>query len=223
MPAPPARMRSASVPCGLNSSSSSFERNCRSNSLFSPTYDETIFLICRVSNNRPRPKPSTPALLEMTVRLFAPESRNARIRFSGMPHSPKPPDITVMPSRVRPASADFASANTFFDWPVFDWLAGIDLLRRVGGREGRQVIAVLPDQREARITGRLHAEALRRVHLRHQAAISHGRRVAEGELAGHGVAFELRLVGIQPSCDPLLEPGIDSRIVKLQHFLEIAR
>src|ERR1044071_6911191 len=47
MPAPPARMRSASVPCGLNSSSSSRERNCRSNSLFSPTYDDTILRIWR--------------------------------------------------------------------------------------------------------------------------------------------------------------------------------
>ena len=37
MPAPPARRRSASVPCGLNSSSSSPARNWRSNSLFSPT------------------------------------------------------------------------------------------------------------------------------------------------------------------------------------------
>src|SRR6267154_2372115 len=36
-PAPPARMRSASVPCGLSSTSSLPARNCRSNSLFSPT------------------------------------------------------------------------------------------------------------------------------------------------------------------------------------------
>ena len=37
MPAPPARMRSASVPCGLNSISSSPARNCWANILFSPT------------------------------------------------------------------------------------------------------------------------------------------------------------------------------------------
>ena len=37
MPAPPARSRSASVPCGTSSTSSSPPRNCRSNSLFSPT------------------------------------------------------------------------------------------------------------------------------------------------------------------------------------------
>ena len=37
MPAPPARSFSASVPCGVNSSSSSPARYWRSNSLFSPT------------------------------------------------------------------------------------------------------------------------------------------------------------------------------------------
>ena len=39
-----ARSFSASVPCGVNSSSSSPARYWRSNSLFSPTYDEIIFL-----------------------------------------------------------------------------------------------------------------------------------------------------------------------------------
>ena len=37
MPAPPARIRSENVPCGTSSTSSSPARNCRSNSLFSPT------------------------------------------------------------------------------------------------------------------------------------------------------------------------------------------
>jgi hypothetical protein len=30
-------------------------------------------------------------------------SRKVAIKFSGMPHRPKPPDITDMPSNVRPA------------------------------------------------------------------------------------------------------------------------
>jgi hypothetical protein len=48
--------------------------------------------ICRVCSSRPRPKPSTPALLEMTVRSLTPLSRSASIRAaSGMPHRPKPP------------------------------------------------------------------------------------------------------------------------------------
>ena len=37
MPAPPARIRSARVPCGTSSTSSSPARYWRSNSLFSPT------------------------------------------------------------------------------------------------------------------------------------------------------------------------------------------
>src|SRR3989475_8569281 len=41
MPAPPARSFSASVPWGVNSSSSSPARYWRSNSLFSPTYDRS--------------------------------------------------------------------------------------------------------------------------------------------------------------------------------------
>ena len=48
MPAPPARIRSASVPCGTNSTSNSPFRYCRSNSAFSPTYDDTILRICFV-------------------------------------------------------------------------------------------------------------------------------------------------------------------------------
>src|SRR4051812_14294985 len=161
-------MRSASVPCGLNSSSSSFERNWRSNSLFSPTYDDTILRIWRVSSSSPRPNPSTPALFEITVRSRAPLSRSARIRFSGMPHRPKPPDITDMPSRVSPASADVASAKTL---P----LLGIDLLRGMRGGECRHLAAGLHDEIQTRITGGFDAGALRRVHLRHEAAVGHRR------------------------------------------------
>ena len=52
------------------------------------------------------PKSVTPALFEMMVRPFAPWSRRARIRFSGIPHRPKPDTITVAPSGTsRTASA----------------------------------------------------------------------------------------------------------------------
>ena len=54
--------------------------------------------------------PSTPALLEITVRSLAPERRTASISASGMPQSPKPPDITTMPSASNPAMASAASA-----------------------------------------------------------------------------------------------------------------
>src|SRR5690606_13580624 len=58
-----------------------------------------------------RPKPSTPALLEMTVRSFTPESRSAAISASGVPHRPNPPTARVWPSATRSASAARASGN----------------------------------------------------------------------------------------------------------------
>jgi hypothetical protein len=64
--------------------------------------DEIIFLIWRVSSSLPRPKPSTPALLEMTVRFFTPLSRSASISASGMPHRPKPPTASSWPSARCP-------------------------------------------------------------------------------------------------------------------------
>lgn len=65
-------------------------RYCRSNSLFSPTYDEIIRLICLVCRRSPRPKSSTPALLLTTVRPSTFVDKRPLISFSGMPHSPKP-------------------------------------------------------------------------------------------------------------------------------------
>jgi hypothetical protein len=54
------------------------------------------------------PKPSTPALLPTMVRPFTPLSSRAVIRFSGMPHRPKPPAAIVMLSCKRPARAAVA-------------------------------------------------------------------------------------------------------------------
>src|SRR5690606_1318444 len=118
MPAPPARSLSASVPCGVNSSSSSPARYWRSNSLFSPTYEAIILRICRVVSNWPKPKPSTPALLLMQVRFLTPESRSAAIRASGMPHRPKPPTAIIWPSSTTPASASSALAYTLSICPA---------------------------------------------------------------------------------------------------------
>src|SRR5258707_15289296 len=58
------------------------------------------------------PKSSTPALLPAIISPFTPLSTSAAIRFSGMPHSPKPPAAMVMSSFSSPARADFASAKT---------------------------------------------------------------------------------------------------------------
>src|SRR2546425_1062521 len=53
MPAPPARIFSANVPWGRSSTSSSPDRNWRSNRSFSPTYVAIILRICRVFRRRP--------------------------------------------------------------------------------------------------------------------------------------------------------------------------
>ena len=54
-------------------------------------------LICLSSSRMPRPKPSTPQLLEITVRSLTPRRLISAIRFSGIPQRPKPPATTVMP------------------------------------------------------------------------------------------------------------------------------
>jgi hypothetical protein len=42
------------------------------------------------------------------VRSLTPLSRMAAIRFSGMPHRPKPPAAMVMPSKSSPSRASAA-------------------------------------------------------------------------------------------------------------------
>ena len=96
---PPARIRSASVPCGVSSTSSSPERYWRANSLFSPTYDETIRRSRLAISSRPRPQSSTPQLFETASRSSAPCSSSASISTDGIPHSPKPPTASVAPAR----------------------------------------------------------------------------------------------------------------------------
>src|ERR1044071_3636152 len=111
MPAPPARMRSARVPCRQNSTASSPARNCRSNSAFSPTYDETILRICLVWRRSPSPQSSTPALFETQVRFLTPFLTRALMRFSGIPHSPNPPTTSNAPSKMS-LTASSAEATT---------------------------------------------------------------------------------------------------------------
>src|SRR5229473_6931989 len=105
MPAPPARRRSLSVPCGFSSTCNSPLRTSCSKSLFSPTYVEIIFLTWRCCSSTPMPKSSTPALLLTMVRSFVPLRRTAAMRFSGMPQRPKPPIRMVTPSRILSMAA----------------------------------------------------------------------------------------------------------------------
>ena len=91
MPEPPARSFSASVPCGVSSSSSSPERNWRSNSLFSPTYDDVILRMRFAFSRTPRPQSSTPQLLLTMLRSVVPCASSASIRAMGLPERPNPP------------------------------------------------------------------------------------------------------------------------------------
>src|SRR5262245_20386001 len=54
-----------------------------------------------------------PALLLITVRFFVPLRHRAPMRFSGMPHRPKPPIMMVAPSWTS-AIASLISSTTLF-------------------------------------------------------------------------------------------------------------
>ena len=69
--------------------------------------------ICPFASSSPMPNPSTPTLLLMVVRFFTPLRPRARIRFSGMPHSPNPPTMMVAPSKMS-RMASSALATTLF-------------------------------------------------------------------------------------------------------------
>src|SRR5215208_6850778 len=68
---------------------------------------------CFVRTSMPTPKSSTPGLLLMTVRLRVPRACSALMRFSGNPHRPKPPHMTVAPSGMS-ATASAALRITLF-------------------------------------------------------------------------------------------------------------
>src|SRR3954452_13945226 len=110
MPTPPARSRSARVPCGVSSSSISPPRYWRANSLFSPTYEPMARRMRPAASSRPRPQPSTPRLLETISRSVVPLASSARISSIGTPLRPKPPTAIDAPSGMS-ATASAAEAT----------------------------------------------------------------------------------------------------------------
>jgi hypothetical protein len=111
MPQPPARSRSASVPCGVNSTSTSPARYWRANSLFSPTYEAITRRIRCWASRSPRPSPSVPQLFDTTSRSPAPVPDSARISTLGIPHKPNPPTASDAPDGTSPtASAALATS-----------------------------------------------------------------------------------------------------------------
>ena len=109
MPDPPARIRSASVPCGVSSTSSSPERYCRANSLFSPTYDEIIRRSRFSISSRPRPHSSTPQLFDTASQVGHPRLQQRVDQHRRDAAQPEPADRqrrTVLDVGHRFAPAD---------------------------------------------------------------------------------------------------------------------
>src|SRR5580692_6898726 len=75
--------------------------------------------ICPAASSNPFPTPSTPTLLLMVLRFFVPLRASARIRFSGMPHRPKPPIMIDAPSNTS-RMASSALATTLFIEPILN-------------------------------------------------------------------------------------------------------
>src|SRR5512132_78962 len=68
---------------------------------------------CFALTRMPTPNSSTPGLLLMMVRSRVPRLCSALMRFSGSPHRPKPPHITVAPLGIN-ATASSALFNSLF-------------------------------------------------------------------------------------------------------------
>src|SRR5690606_4664327 len=107
MPAPAARMRSASVPCGTSSSSSSPARYSPSNTQESAWRgnEQMILRTRRALSRAATPSSALPALLFTTVRSRAPCAIRASISSPGTPTPPKPPISTVAPSKMSATAA----------------------------------------------------------------------------------------------------------------------
>src|SRR5882762_1941617 len=115
IPAPPARIRSENVPCGTRSNCTRPFRTISSSNLFSPTYVPTCREICPFASSNPMPNPSTPTLLLIVVRFFTPFLTRARIKFSGIPHKPKPPNIMEAPSWTSRIASSALATILFID------------------------------------------------------------------------------------------------------------
>src|SRR5580658_368402 len=146
-PAPAARMRSASVPCGTISNSILPARYSVSNTTGSEDRGkEQMILATRPSSIRcARPTWPTPALLQATVRLVAPCSISPSISAFGWPTAPKPPTSTVAPSSM-PAMA------SAMDWTILLIMLGASFghAASFGGN-----VASWPDTSQERLSGGL--------------------------------------------------------------------
>src|SRR5438552_9789723 len=106
-PAPPAWILAARFPCGTSSSSISPARYSASNTCESVCRgnEQMIFFTRLALSSAASPVSPLPALLLTIVRSLAPRSMRASINSPGMPAVPKPPIITVAPSKTSATAA----------------------------------------------------------------------------------------------------------------------
>src|SRR6267154_6008734 len=130
--------------------------------------------ICPAARHFPRPKSSMPTLLLMVVRFFTALRTSAAIRFSGMPHRPKPPTMMVAPSLMsRMASSALATTLFMGLWILF------------GGLARRNLSSAFEFGAQLR---RLQAFAdVRQPMLQRQQRLLNVRGVGERDIAPHGI------------------------------------
>src|SRR6476659_1273101 len=78
------------------------------------------FLMMPALSHVARPLPRLPALFETSVSSFTPRSTTPRISASGLPDSPKPPHMIVMPSRSGSSAFATDSQTLLLCLPLMD-------------------------------------------------------------------------------------------------------
>src|SRR3954463_14106758 len=174
MPVPPARRRSASVPCGVSSTSSSPDRYSRATSLLPPTNELIVLRMRPAYSSTPSAWSSTPQLFEIVVRSRVPCSRSASISAKGTPQSPKPPTASTAPSGTSATACAALTITLSID--------GLPFLASDGGRRRQRAV-------RSRSRGR-HLRGLggdRRVTC--PGGVQQGRDAVAGDRPGVGVGI----------------------------------
>ena len=104
-PKPPARMRSAKVPCGTSSTCSSPAIICACVSGLVPMWLAITRLTARALISLPMATPGRAVSLAMTVRPLRPCRTSSSIRRWGEPTPMNPPIISTAPSGMRAAAS----------------------------------------------------------------------------------------------------------------------
>ena len=218
MPAPPARMRSASVPCGLNSSSSSFARNCRSNSL--------VLADVRRHHLADLPRLEQQAEAEaIDAGVVGDDGEIARARVAQR-------EDEILRNAAQAEAAGHHRHAVARQPGECGLRVGEDLFARLV----RLHRAVSTDARRRMPT--CGCSSPRSARAADNASTSTPKRCAANNcgtrqqsamvgvspcenLPRQMIALQVRVVGIESARDPFAQPGRDAGLVELQHFLEI--